>query len=420
MQPSITVSALNEQIKNLLEATFLQVAVEGELSRITYHNSGHIYFTLKDPASALSGVMFRGNASRLRFRLEEGMKVIVYGGITLYKPRGTYQINAVSIEPAGHGALALAYEQLKKRLAAEGLFDRLRKKPIPPYPERIAVVTSATGAALQDIRRVAASRWPLSRLHVFDALVQGEEAADSLRRALEAADAGGRFDVIVIGRGGGSMEDLWAFNDERLARAIAAAATPVVSAVGHEIDSVISDFVADLRAPTPSAAIQMILPDQNEVLMHLDQLQRRFDAKIDERLKQGVSEIRHLHESYVQHSVDRKLQAQMQTLASLKENLARQMAFVFQKRQSDLMPMQRRMDEAIDQKLRNKQMEAERLGNALQAQSPEKRDKKGFAQIVKNGRPVSLSDVQEGDMLELMDSHNIVSTEVKHIKKTNG
>ncbi|MDX1295766.1 MAG: exodeoxyribonuclease VII large subunit, partial [Sulfurimonadaceae bacterium] len=229
MTTAISVSELNEQIKNLLESTFVRVYVEGELSRITYHNSGHIYFTLKDAGSAISCVMFRGNATKLRFRLEEGLKVILDGAISVYKPRGQYQINAFMIEPAGHGALALAYEQLKQKLSAQGYFEPSRKKPMPRLPKKIALVTSATGAALQDMHRVAAHRWPLAKLSVYDSIVQGDAAAPSIVRNILSADKAG-YDLIVIGRGGGSIEDLWAFNEEMVADAVYHATTPIISA----------------------------------------------------------------------------------------------------------------------------------------------------------------------------------------------
>lgn len=416
MQTAITVSALNEQIKNLLEATFMQVAVEGELSRITYHNSGHIYFTLKDNASALSGVMFRGNASRLKFRLEEGLKVTVHGGITLYKPRGSYQINAVSIEPAGHGALALAYEQLKKKLSEEGLFSAELKKSLPRFPKRIALITSATGAALQDMKRVAMQRWPLAELYVYDSIVQGEQAPFSLVQALRAADAGS-YDVIVLSRGGGSIEDLWGFNDETLARTVAAAKTPVVSAVGHEIDWVITDFAADLRAPTPSAAMQMILPDQNEVLMSLDTLVSQYDRILDERMNGAHREIVHLQERYRQHSVDRKLAEQFERIHDLAKQLDQKVAFRLEQSETALDPIYSGLDHTQKLVLQQKTSRLEQLKNALAAQNPGQKDKRGFAQIVRDHHPVALSQLHPGDTFKAMDSRYSVLAEVKEITK---
>jgi exodeoxyribonuclease VII large subunit len=418
MQPVVSVSALNEQIKNLLETTFVQVAVEGELSRITYHNSGHIYFTLKDSGSALSGVMFRGNASRLRFRLEEGLKVIVQGGITLYKPRGSYQINAVTIEPAGQGALALAYEQLKQKLSSEGLFDSERKKPLPPFPQKIALITSATGAALQDMKRVAAHRWPLAELYVYDAVVQGEQAPFSLTEALKAADTAG-YDVIVIGRGGGSMEDLWGFNNEALSRAIADARTPVVSAVGHEIDWVITDFVADVRASTPSAAIQLVLPDQYEVMMTLDALQEQFDRAVMEKISMKSQAIAFLNERFEQHSVEQKILEQSLLVKQLMERYNQSIDYAVSKSESALEPLQNRLTQAEQLLLNQKQTMLESLQNTLQSQNPKLKDKKGYAQIVKDTKPVSLENLAAGDEIQLMDSRYTAVAEVKSVAKNN-
>ena len=412
MHAAISVSALNEQIKNLLETTFMQVAVEGELSRITHHSSGHIYFTLKDSGSAVSGVMFRGNASRLRFRLEEGLKVVVHGGISLYKPRGSYQINALSIEPAGQGALSLAFEQLKQKLSEEGLFGTERKKSIPRYPNKIALVTSATGAALQDMKRVAAHRWPLAELLVYDSVVQGEQAPFSLTEALKAADAAG-YDVIVLSRGGGSMEDLWGFNDEGLARAIAAAKTPVVSAVGHEIDWVISDFVADLRAPTPSAAMQLILPDQYEVMMNLDVLQEQFDRVVMERLGAKMQTVVHLVERYRQHSVDQKITERLSYVGQLQARYDQSIGYRIGQARSQIEPLLSRLMQTEQIVLNQKTMQMQSLRSHLDSQDPKLKDKKGFAQIVKAGRPVTLSELKPGDEIALMDSKQTVMAEVK-------
>ena len=231
----LSVDGLNEQIKNLLETTFMRTFVEGELSRVTYHNSGHIYFTLKDASSSISCVMFKGNASRLKFRLEEGLKVVLEAAVTVYKPRGQYQLNVLSAEPSGRGALALAFEQLKGKLQEIGYFAPEHKKALPKYITTLGLVTSETGAALQDMLRVAASRWPLVKIFLYDAVVQGDSAAKSIARGIKTADKNGH-DAIVVGRGGGSMEDLWGFNEEIVANSIYHCKTPIVSAVGHEID----------------------------------------------------------------------------------------------------------------------------------------------------------------------------------------
>lgn len=417
MPVAVSVSVLNEQIKNLLQTTFVQVAVEGELSRITHHNSGHIYFTLKDSGSTLGGVMFRGNATRLRFRLEDGLKVVVHGGITLYKPRGMYQINALSIEPAGQGALALAFEQCKKKLSEEGLFDEQRKKPLPAYPGKIALITSATGAALQDMRRVAAQRWPLTQLSVYDSVVQGEQAPASLRMALQAADESSVYDIIVIGRGGGSMEDLWGFNDEGLARAVAASTTPVVSAVGHEIDWVISDFVADLRAPTPSAAMQMILPDQYEVMMTLDGMQQQFDRILQEGVARRMQETLHMQERYRQHSVEQKIAERLDLLELYQERFDSSIDQVLTHAVSQIDAYPERLGQMMQFQLTQKMNQLQSLHNGMTAQDPKMKDTKGYAQIVRNAKPAVLKNLRVGENIELMDSQNIAVAEIKSIRE---
>ncbi len=414
MQQSITVSTLNEQIKGLLESTFVRVYVEGELSRITHHNSGHIYFTLKDSGSAISGVMFRGNASKLKFRLEEGLKVVVEGAITLYKPRGSYQINAFDIQPAGHGALALAFEQLKTRLSEQGYFNPELKKPMPKFPKRIALVTSATGAALQDMQRVAAHRYPLAELYLYDTVVQGESAAPSIVNAITAADAQG-FDVIVVSRGGGSMEDLWGFNEEIVANAIYHAKTPIVSAVGHEIDWLISDFVADLRAPTPSAAMQMILPDRNELLQTIDMLSQQMGQSLQQKLYSANEKLVHLKSSYERNSIEQRIKNRLDEIAQLKSRFEQSIAYTLENRRRQLTPVAENLSRQVSSNLIQKQNNLASLLQTLHSQDPKLKSKKGFAQIAKAGKVLDLSELAVGDSFEAMDASRSVTAVVEKI-----
>ncbi len=370
----ISVSTLNNQIKSLLETHYMQVLVEGEVSRVTYHSTGHLYFTLKDDKSAISCVMFRGNNQRLKFRLEEGMAVIVGGGISVYTPRGSYQINCSTIEPAGSGALALAYEQLKKRLEAKGYFDRSRKKALPPFPGHIVLVTSATGAALQDMLRVAQKRWPLLKITLIDTQVQGEGSAAMIARNIRIADRLGA-DAIVVGRGGGSLEDLWSFNEESVADAIFAARTPVVSAVGHEIDFLISDFVADLRAPTPSAAMELILPDQSEIRITIDGLIDTFTGGMRAILQRKETQLLHLRQLFEQNSAAAKLQLYRQEAEALQTQMRTLMRHRLQQREEQL----------------------QSLYNAFLQNDPAKRDRTGIAQISQNGKKIDLNDLKVGD-----------------------
>lgn len=262
----ISVTDITRQIKFSLEQRFTRVWIQGEISNFKRHTSGHLYFTLKDEGAQISATMWRSRASGLLFTPEDGMKVIARGGVTVYPPRGSYQIDVDQITPVGVGELQIAFERLKQKLAAEGLFSEERKRPLPLFPERIGIITSETGAALQDMRTVLGRRFPAVEVVLLSVRVQGAGASDEIAQALREMNQYGNVDVIIIGRGGGSLEDLWAFNEEIVARAIASSKIPVVSAVGHEIDFTIADFVADLRAPTPSAAAELVVPDRLELL----------------------------------------------------------------------------------------------------------------------------------------------------------
>ncbi len=397
---TLSVSALNEQIKGVLEESFNRVLVEGELSRITFHNSGHIYFTLKDSSSAISCVMFRGNASKLKFRLEEGMKVVLDGAITLYKPRGSYQINCFSIQPSGQGALALAYEQLKQKLSKQNYFNPEIKKQLPKFPKKIALITSATGAALQDMLRVANSRYRVLEIDIYDVLVQGDEAKYDISNAIINADRK-NYDVIVVGRGGGSIEDLWAFNEEIVADAIFNANTPVVSAVGHEIDWVISDFVADVRAATPSAAMQICLPDTNELYQYLDTIQTQLTQSMSQKVYNKNQELVHLQNSFSQHSVEKKLTQKLQEVKQFKEVYSQSISFKLQNYSKDIEHIKVRFPHAIDSVINVAQNQVLNLQKMLESNNPKLKSKSGFAQISKDKKVIDISQLNVDDSFEL-------------------
>jgi len=263
-------------LRTSIEERFSDIWLEGELSNLRAPGSGHVYCTLKDKTSQIRAVLFRSTAVRLRFALQEGLQVIVRGRLTVYEPRGEYQIVLDTVEPKGIGALQLAFEQLKERLAAEGLFDQDRKKSIPIFPRAVGVITSLTGAAIRDILAVLRRRWPTLHILIAPVQVQGESAGRQIAEALTALNDLGSVDVIIVGRGGGSLEDLWSFNEEVVVRAIAASHVPVVSAVGHEIDVTLADFVADLRSPTPSAAAEAVVPVLAETVERLLELKVRL------------------------------------------------------------------------------------------------------------------------------------------------
>jgi len=274
----MSVGDLTLRLKAMVESGFSKVEVEGQVSGFRPHSSGHLYFTLKDERSQIRAVMFRTDARRLAFKLEDGQRVVARGRVSVYEVRGEYQIICDRLEPHGLGALQLAFEQLKRRLTAEGLFDTARKRALPTMPRKIGVVTSRSGAALQDILRILITRHPSAQIVVRDTKVQGDGAAEDLTRALRAITSVADVDVVILGRGGGSPEDLWAFNDEGLARAIAASPVPVISAVGHEVDFTIADFVADVRAATPSNAAELVVEKADSFRARIDRAVERMAA----------------------------------------------------------------------------------------------------------------------------------------------
>lgn len=411
MASTLSVSSLNEQIKTLLETSFEFVSVEGELSRVTKHGSGHIYFTLKDNESAIKCVMFKGNAARLKFSLEEGAHIILHGALSLYKPRGEYQINAFSAEPYGAGALAVAFEQLKQKLEGKGYFNPSIKKSFPKFPQSIVLVTSATGAALQDMQRVASQRWPLAKLIVLDVLVQGERAAGEIADALRYADTL-HADAVVVGRGGGSIEDLWAFNEEIVADAIFAMNTPVMSAVGHEIDWVISDYVADMRAPTPSAAMQMLLPDQNELFQSMDEIRYSAYRMVTQRLERKQEQLQSMQEAFKRHGVEHRLDVQKELIEELRERLSRQILQRIEQSRRELTPLMEQLNQSIESTLRQKRFMITQLIDGYIANHPKNKNKSGFAQIAREGKVVDLDELKSGDQFDAMNDHRIVRAEV--------
>lgn len=284
----LTVTQVNTYIKALLDESvpLRNIYISGEISNFThYYRTGHLYFTLKDESSQLKAVMFSSNASRLRFQAENGMKVICRGRISVYSKSGEYQLYVDDMQPDGVGALSLAFEQLKKKLSQEGLFDETHKKPIPPFPSKIGVATSNIGAAVEDIKNITARRYPLAEIIICPTVVQGENAPADIVRSIKMLDGYDGIDVIILGRGGGSAEDLWAFNSEEVARAVFACETPIVSAVGHETDFTICDFVSDLRAPTPSAAAELVCPDINKLYSDLSVKKNALDFYIANRIE---------------------------------------------------------------------------------------------------------------------------------------
>ncbi len=395
----LSVTQINEYIRSLLaqDEVLSMIMVRGEISNLTFHRSGHIYFTLKDEASVLKAVMFRSSAQKVKFTLKEGMSVIVYGRISLYTPSGQYQLYAEDIQPDGIGALYIAYEQIKERLDKEGLFDQSRKKPIPQIPTTVGIITSPTGAAIHDMMNVMGRRFPLAKLVLYPALVQGESAYKSLIAGLEYFNATQSADVIIIGRGGGSMEDLWAFNNVELAYAVAKSAIPVISAVGHESDFTICDFVADLRAPTPSAAAELAVPNALTVRNEINKSMDSIETVLLSKIQQYKKHIDMLASSRVLSSKEDLLDEY-----KIKINII-----------SD------KLDAAIDGILRRKEYSFNILSAKLNAISPLNTLARGYS-IVQNGegRAIgSIYDIQTNETLDISFSDGKIKASVKEIHK---
>ena len=374
------------------------MSVRGEISNFTYHRSGHLYFSLKDECGQVKAVMFRSSAERLRFMPEEGMKVIVRCSVSVYPQSGAYQLYVTSMQPDGIGALYLAYEQLKARLEAEGLFSDEFKKNIPPFPERIGVITSPTGAAVRDIINVTGRRFPLATVYLFPSLVQGDGAEKNLIEGIEYFSKAALVDVIIIGRGGGSIEDLWAFNGEDLARAIYKCDIPVISAVGHETDFTICDFVSDLRAPTPSAAAEIAVPDIKDLLLRLDGLSERCSDLLLRHLERKEERLIRIKEKDILSSPD--------ALFGNKE------AFVSEYLSRALT--------AIDSALINKGHELSLCCGKLHALSPLSTLSRGYSVISANEKTVkSINDIMVGDVIDVRVSDGAIKAEVIGKEKTN-
>lgn len=392
----ISVTTLNTQIKSLLETTFIQIYVEGEISNLTIHSSGHIYFSIKDENSTISCVMFKGNTKYLKFKLENNLKVVISGNITVYAPRGNYQLLCSKIEPSGIGSLALAFEQLKTKLQAKGYFEASRKKTLPKYPRKIVIVTSATGAAIEDMKKVANQRWPLTQVILIPALVQGEGSIQDIANSIKYADSL-NCEIMIVGRGGGSIEDLWSFNSELVADAIYEAKTFIISAVGHETDVLISDFVADLRASTPSNAIELALPDINEHRMYLDSLSNDLKSKMKNIILSKERELLNTKQLLEQNSIDAK--------------------FGFIQKQIDILKSS--MNSSFYQKLQINQNHLDVLKSNYILNNPAKRQKDGLVQVTKNNKTVILEDLSIGDEIMLQTPKMLASCLIQSLEKQN-
>lgn len=397
----LDVSELNEKARAVLETNFSEISVRGEISRITKHASGHWYFTLKDERAAISCAMFRGANSHVKFSPKDGQKVILTGKISIYAPSGSYQLNATKMELEGAGDLDAKFRALLEKLRAMGLFDASHKKPLPRFPRRVALITSASSAAFADLKnRIISSGYFLAKFSLFDSLMQGEMAASSVINSLEKADKMG-FDAIIIARGGGSKEDLWCFNDEHLAHAIFAAQTPVISAIGHEIDFSISDYVADHRSITPTAAIDDLLPRRDDLEQHLDILAQNFSTILERKFR-AINEILERKKLQLKaHSIEQKIEAKLTLLSHLKQNFSDQIGAKLAKFDYIFPQAKLKFKDALWMKFRNFEHILELKKANFDAKRQFLNTTRGLISIQKDGKRINLSQLSPGDTINL-------------------
>lgn len=395
-----SVSDITSQIKILIEESFPSLWIEGEVSNFKQHYSGHFYFTLKDNFAQISCVMWKSRTFSLPFELEDGMKVQVFGNLRLYEKSGRYQLDSILIQQAGIGELQIKFEQLKKQLYEEGLFDESKKKPIPKYPEKIAIITSPTGAAIKDIISVIKRRYPLCDLIIKGVKVQGEGASKEIVAAIENINKFNDIDLIITGRGGGSLEDLWAFNEEDVARAIYNSKIPIISAVGHEIDYAISDFVADLRAPTPSVAAELAVPDVNEVFRKITNL---YDAMLTE-YETFISNSKHKINNYLNSYAFKKPEQLVRQYSQRVDELLLKIVTEFKNR------------------IINNKLKTDNLFTILESLHPNNVLKRGYALVQKDQETIkSIDQIQIDDVVDVTLSHGKFTSKVsekKYDKKT--
>ena len=394
---ALSVTQLNEYLKMVIEGdrVLSNVFVRGEISNFKLYSSGHAYFTLKDDAGQLKSVMFRSYFSRMAFMPEDGMRVIAHGRVSVYETSGQYQLYVDDMQPDGAGSLAMRFEQLKRKLAAEGLFDEARKRPLPPMPRRIGVITSPSGAAVHDIINVLGRRFPAAEMILYPSEVQGAQAPAQLISGVEFFSMTGLVDVIILGRGGGSAEDLWAFNDEYLARAVASCAVPIISAVGHESDFTICDFVADRRAPTPSAAAEIAVPDVNEILRSLAVTQSGLQATMQKRIAQETRILNQIAQSRVFRSPDQMLDHFRIRLDEREADLSR----------------------AVEQTILQKRQATASLVGKLQALNPLSVLARGYATVSKDGKSItSVKQINDNDTLDIRMADGSVRATVSQRK----
>lgn len=414
----LKISELNNYIKSLLDKdTFLnKIYLKGEISNFKNHTRGHLYFTLKDDTSRISAVMFQSSAVKLTFVPEDGMNVLVSGRISAYPAQGSYQIYVETMEPDGLGALYIEYEKLKKKLAAKGLFANEHKVPIPKFPERVGVITAPTGAAVRDIMSTIKRRYPMCEAILFPCLVQGKDAAPDIVRQIKRADAYG-VDTIIVGRGGGSIEDLWAFNEEIVAQAIYDCVTPIISAVGHEIDWTIADFVADLRAPTPTGAAEMAVPTVIDIKTLIDNYKIRLNKNIKNMVNTKFIKLRSLKQSFILKNPMSMYEVKEQKLDTLIETINKDIKNIINDKENKLNKIKLSVVLQNPHNLiKDKKIKFDLLVNTLKLVNPLGILDKGYSLVEVNNKIIkSSNDVKVSDMLSIRLHEGSIKAEVKEI-----
>ncbi|MED5387778.1 MAG: exodeoxyribonuclease VII large subunit [Pseudomonadota bacterium] len=437
----LSISQLNLEAQGLLEGSFPLIWLQGELSNFSRPASGHWYFSLKDSRSQINGAMFRNRNRLLDFHPQNGQQVLVRAKVTLYVPRGNFQIVVEHMEPAGQGALKAQFEALKAQLQAEGLFAQERKRAMPAWPGQIGVITSPSGAAIRDILQVLKRRCPAIPVVIYPAAVQGDDAPGQLRQALDLAIRRNECDVLIIGRGGGSLEDLWAFNDEALTRAVAACPIPIVSAVGHEVDTGLTDFAADLRAPTPSAAAELVSPDLSVVSQRLAGLHRRLRWVMAQQLRAPQERLRHLSQRLrsPRHSLEQSSQRLDELQGRLQRHMQQRLTLLHSRlrpsqqrltrlspqrlladRQQQLHNLEKRLPQPLLRQIQQQQVRLGNLGKRLHTASPLETLGRGSSITFKGDEAVrSVTQLQAGDTLTTRLADGEISARVERVQASD-
>ena len=417
----LTVTALTKYIKYKFDQDvhLKNVLLKGEISNFKHHSRGHFYFTLKDHKSQLSAIMFASSSKKVIFKPSDGMSVLVEGYLTVYEANGSYQIYVNKMTEDGLGNLYVAYEQLKKKLSEEGLFDDRHKQPIPRFPKTIAVLTSPTGAAVKDIINIVNRRFPLSSIIVYPTLVQGEYAKDSIITQLDKANKDALADVIILGRGGGSIEDLWPFNEEQVAYEIFKSKIPIISSVGHETDFTISDFVADLRAPTPSGGAELAVPNKVELLDYLSRLKRLNGISLERLLKSKTKQLNNVEDHYIFRDPLRLTESKSRKLDHLQQKLVLlHPGNKIKQSKKDLVNISGKLQLNYNQLLKEKQNRYLLDLNKLELLNPLSIMKKGYSVTKVNGHVIkSVKDVKKADLVDILVNDGVISAKVDTVRK---